>query len=78
MRVRRDAYCHRCLYIGSGFFQCIGITEKKEEIGETIEVKPDIIEVEISASQCSEPSTSNNLNEPEIEEPTENQNDVVT
>ena len=34
MRVRRDAYCHRCLYIGSGFFQCIGITEKKEELAD--------------------------------------------
>ena len=51
------------------------ITEKKEE---TIEVKPDIIEVEIGAPQCSETNKSNNLNEPEIEEPTENQNDVVT
>ena len=52
------------------------INEKKEEI----EVKPDIIEVEIGAPQCSEPNTSNNLtvNEPEVEEPTENQNDVVT
>ena len=30
VRERRGAYCHCCLYIGSGFFQCIGITEKKE------------------------------------------------
>ena len=34
VRGRRSAYCHRCLYIGSGFFQCIGITEKKEELAD--------------------------------------------